>query len=183
MILSRPVKIPDMPGKILIQTRGNQRYVMLVTNRKYDPEKKYSVDERKVIGVVLEEQPDMMLPNENYELYLQEEKKRADEMTLAFERERSNRQRVREYFEQVYFEFMALSRRMPEVKLTANKARRINQVLRPMMEILREDDGAELLEFLPEEAAKEDDRMSYSDAGLLLTLWKTAVNRHFMKMR
>ena len=183
MVLGKPVKIPKVPGKILIQKRGNVQYVLMETGRKYDPEKQYNTPERKVIGVLMEDRPDMMLPNENFYASFPDAMNGPEPKEADYGKSRDTQQRIRDYFDQVYFEFMALSRKMPELKINANKARRINQVLRPMMDILQEDDGAELLEFLPEEVAKEEDRMSYSDAGLLLTLWKTAVNRHFMKMR
>ena len=103
------------------------------------------------------------------------------------ERKRAKKKDIRDYFDQIYFEFMAMSKRNPEGKLKAYKAKRINQALKPMMELLRESPYANTLELLPENEGtprkkeKGTDGMSYSDVAMLLTSYKCAVNRFFMK--
>ena len=179
MMSLKAVRIPDVEGKIIITPRGENRYVLFETGRRYDPEKKYTTVERKVIGVQIRDRPGMMFPNENYRILFPEEAEEQDAIQ-EYAAEWRARGQAREYFDQVYFEFMMLSRRMPEGKLNANKARRINQVLRPMLKMLKPAGLAGMLELLPEENAEE---ITYSDAGLLLTLWKTAVNQYFQNRR
>ena len=139
-----------MEGKIIITPRGENRYVLFETGRKYDPEKKYTKVERRVIGVQVRDRPEYMLPNENYQELFPEKDPSEDPALESYTRERDRSERARAYFDQVYFEFMMLSRRMPEGKLSENKARRINQVLRPMKELLEAAGMTEMLELLPE---------------------------------
>ena len=150
MFMGKPVRIPNMPGKIVFRKKGENSYVMLETGRSYDPERQYTNVERKMIGVQIPERPEYMLPNENYRELFPEKDPAEDPALENYTRERDRTERATAYFDQVYFEFMMLSRRMPEGKLSANKARRINQVLRPMKELLEAAGMTEMLELLPE---------------------------------
>ena len=181
-----PVRIPEAPGKIVFRKNDSGTYELYETGRVYDPETKYNRPERKVIGMRIEERPEFMLPNDNYR-QLFPERSEAEEAAREYARERDRRSAMRDYFDQIYFEFMALSKRNPEGKLNAYKAKRINQALKPMMELLRESPYANTLELLPENEGtpgkkeKGTDGMSYSDVAMLLTSYKCAVNRFFMK--
>lgn len=62
MFKSILVPIPERQGK-LVYMKG---YVYFEVARVYDPEKKYNVPSRKIIGKLVEESPGMMMPNENY---------------------------------------------------------------------------------------------------------------------
>ena len=132
----KPVRIPYKDGKTVIASRGASRYVLYETEQKYDPGKQYYIPIRKVIGTQIPEQPEFMLPNEKYRELFPDINASKNMELENYVRERDRTARARAYFDQVYFEFMMLSRRMPERRLSANKARRINRVLRPMMELL-----------------------------------------------
>ena len=105
--------------------------------------------ERKVIGVQSQERPEMKFPNENYGILFPEEMEEQDAV-MEYAAELKARERPRAYFDQVFFEFVMLSRRIPEGKLSANIARRINQVLRPMKKLLEAAGMTEMLDLLPE---------------------------------
>ena len=150
MFMSKPVRIPNRPGKIVLRKKGENTYVMLETGRRYDPERQFTHVERKMIGLQIPEKPEYMMPNENYQELFPEKDASEDPALESYARERDRKEWARAYFDQVYFEFMMLSRRMPEGKLSTNKAKRINQVLRPMMELLEAAGMAEMLELLPE---------------------------------
>ena len=78
-----PVRIPEIPGKISLQKKNDTVYVRYVLRRTYDRERKMTLPEYKVIGVQIERMPSLMLPNENYEVYFdQEGKERAAEQIL-----------------------------------------------------------------------------------------------------
>ena len=66
MFLNGPVRIPDVPGKIVFRKKGNSRYILLETGRRYDKWRKYNLVERRLIGIQIPEKPEYMLPNENY---------------------------------------------------------------------------------------------------------------------
>ena len=66
MFLNGPVRIPDVPGKIVFRKKGDSRYVLLETGRRYDKWRKYNLVERRTIGIQIPEKPEYMLPNENY---------------------------------------------------------------------------------------------------------------------
>ena len=179
----KPVRIPYKDGKTVIASRGASRYVLYETEQKYDPGKQYYIPIRKVIGTQIPEQPEFMLPNEKYRELFPDINASKNMELENYVRERDRTARARAYFDQVYFEFMMLSRRMPERRLSANKARRINRVLRPMMELLETAGMADMLEQLPEGEKDGAAEWNCSDAGLLFTLWKTAVNRYFQERR
>ena len=69
MYLNYEVKIPDVPGKINQVKKGNATYVRYVVGRTYHPDKKYNVPDQRIIGKRSENDPEKMVPNENYMKY------------------------------------------------------------------------------------------------------------------
>ena len=73
MYLNCLVKIPEAPGKIVCQKKGETTYVYFETGRTYDPEKQYTTPKRATIGKLSKADPDMMQPNENFLKFFPEE--------------------------------------------------------------------------------------------------------------
>lgn len=69
MYLNYEVRIPDVPGKINQVKKGKAIYVRCVVGRTYHPEKKYNVPDQRIIGKRSENDPEKMVPNENYVKY------------------------------------------------------------------------------------------------------------------
>jgi len=69
MYLDCSIEIPDVPGKISLITKGNTTYVRYVAERIYKPDKKYTSPNHKVIGKLISDESQMMIPNENYLKY------------------------------------------------------------------------------------------------------------------
>lgn len=69
MYLNYEVRIPDVPGKINQVKKGKAIYVRYVVGRTYYPEKKYNVPDQRIIGKRSENDPEKMVPNENYVKY------------------------------------------------------------------------------------------------------------------
>lgn len=63
------VKIPCEKGKIIIKKKGSAAYVLYQYGQQYNPEKKYAVPQRAIIGKVNPDDPTSMFPNEKYEIY------------------------------------------------------------------------------------------------------------------
>ena len=63
------MRIPDVPGKINQVKKGKAIYVRYVVGRTYHPEKKYNVPDQRIIGKRSENDPEKMVPNENYVKY------------------------------------------------------------------------------------------------------------------
>jgi transposase len=61
------IKIPHIPGKTVIKKKGDSSYVLYEYERVYDPEKKFNVPKRSIIGKVCTDDPSRMHPNENYQ--------------------------------------------------------------------------------------------------------------------
>ena len=64
---------------------------------------------------------------------------------------------------------------------------RLNRVLKPLMEIMKEEAYAALLEEIPMPEEREEDGqvylvgLTYSDVALMMTQFKGAVNRFFQR--
>ena len=81
MYLNYEVRIPDVPGKINQVKKGKAIYVRYVVGRTYHPEKKYNVPDQRIIGKRSENDPEKMVPNENYVKYfggLEQPEKRSE---------------------------------------------------------------------------------------------------------
>ena len=191
MYLNQPVLIPSVKGKIVFQKKGETTYVMYEIGRTYDPNRRYTIPERRVIGVRIPGRPEMMLPNENYLTYFP---KGAEKMTEqeketieTYTQEREYGRMLRDFFDQLFFEFQTQSRRTPNQVINAYKAERLNRVLKPLKELMRNEPYAAFLEEIPmpettENGGKEiTTGLTYSDAALMMTQFKGAVNRYFQK--
>ncbi len=73
MYLDCLVKMPNAPGKIVCQKKGETTYVYYETDRTYDPDKRYSTPKRVTIGKRSKDDPDMIQPNENFLRFFPEE--------------------------------------------------------------------------------------------------------------
>lgn len=69
MYYDSAVQIPSVRGKIITKKKGDASYILYEYCRKYNPEKRYSVPQRVIIGKVSEDDPSLMLPNEKYQEY------------------------------------------------------------------------------------------------------------------
>ena len=73
MYLNCLVKMPNAPGKIVCQKKGDTTYVYYETDRTYDPDKKYTAPKRVTIGKRSKDDPEMLQPNENFLRFFPEE--------------------------------------------------------------------------------------------------------------
>ena len=191
MYLNQPIPIPKVQGKITFQKKGDSSYVMYETGRTYDPNRRYTLVDRKVIGIRIPGQPDLMLPNENYVTFFPkgEEKMTEQEKETVenYTREREYGLMLRDFFEQLFFEFQMQSRRTPNDIVNEYKAERLNKVLRPLKELMKEETYASFLEEIPKPQTTGTGKgkiitgLTYSDAALMMTQFKGAVNRYFQK--
>ena len=62
MYMNRPAMIPDVRGKISYKKYGETRYVQYETGRRYDPDRKYNLPERVIIGVQIPGRPEETVP-------------------------------------------------------------------------------------------------------------------------
>ena len=182
MLMNYPVQIPEAPGKLVFREKGNHVYVLYETGRTYDPVSRNTKVERKYIGMQIPQQPELMLPNENYLIYFGEEDQSITEaqenMIRNYEDKREREQMLRGFFDQAYYEFLVMSRKTPESPVRAEKVKRINRILRPLMEMMAGEAYAEFLELIPEQASSEP--LTCSDVAMMLTIFKTGVDRYFL---
>jgi hypothetical protein len=192
---NRPIKIPDVRGKISFRKKADSVYVQYEIGRTYNAARKNTSPKRVVIGLQIRNAPTLMLPNENYEKYFSkdgEEKMTAKERTAAenYETIRNDFWMLNCMFEQLYFEFQIQAHRDPHLVVNAFKIQRINKVLEPLKRMMEGKAYGEFLEIPPEprEVAEETDDndetgverlvgLDYSDVALLLTQYKGAMNR------
>lgn len=66
---SKPVVIPDVKGKIVLQKTATGTFVRYEYDRVYDRQKKYNVPVRATIGKVCADDASMMYPNQNFMKY------------------------------------------------------------------------------------------------------------------
>ena len=192
MFLERPVKIPEVPGKISFFRQGRNCYVRLETERRYDSIKKYTLVNRKTIGVQIPARPEYMLPNENYiKLFPKEENmdENEKEMLAEFQEEREKGLMIRDFFEQIYYEFQFQSRRQPNTVLNGFKVAKLNRILEPLKEMMQAEPAGEYLELIPEPVVEETEDgktvmigMTYSDVMMILTQYRCAEGEYFIKM-
>ena len=193
MFLNKPTLIPKISGKITFQKKGSSTYVLYDIGRQYDPNRKYCLKNRTMIGVQIPGRPEMMLPNENYLTYFpkgeenmtEEEKKN----TQDYADEREYGLMLRDFFDQLFFEFQMMSRKKPNSVVNEYKVERLNRVLRPLMEMMKGEKYASFLEEIPMPEVKttKDGQeiktgLTYSDAALMMTQFKGAVNRYFQRI-
>ena len=188
MYLNTTVLIPKVKG-ITYRTQGERTYVLYETGRVYDPNKQYSNVKRVTIGIRDSIRPEMMLPNENYlKVFLPAMGAAGtvkQEMLERFEAERQRRYILRDLFLGLFYEFQTMSRKNPDGIVNQDKVKRLNQVLEPLMEMMKDEPSAAFLEKIPEPEEEEKDGKtvlrgkSYSDIALLMTQFKSTVTRYF----
>ncbi|MBR0514765.1 MAG: hypothetical protein IJK06_11030 [Clostridia bacterium] len=188
MYENRPVLIPDISGKISFKKKNGSEYVQYLTGRRYDPVRKYTVPEKKIIGIRIASLPEMMLPNENYhELNLSEGETTMDEeqgkAAKIYEKDRKQFVMLRDLFDQMYYEFQLQSRRKPDDPVNPYKAMRINSILEPLRRMMAKEDYADYLDLVDTTQEDQAENISagrtYSDVALLLTQYKGAMKRFF----
>ena len=194
MSFNHVVPIPKIKGKIVFRKVNETVYVEYEIRRVYDKNRKYNKPERVRIGVRIRERPDLMLANENYFTYFPkgEETMNTEEKasTENYETEREYRFTLREFFDQLFYEFQKMSRKNPEGIVNENKVKRLNSVLHPLLEMMKDEEYAQFLELIPEPETQETKEgrmiitgMSYGDVALLMTQFKSALTRYFQKRR
>ena len=152
---SKPVKIPEVAGKISFMKKTDRTYVRYEFGRTYNPVKKSTIPQRAIIGLQIRNAPTLMLPNENYEKYFGkdgDEKMTAKERMTAenFEAMSNDFWMLNCMFEQLYFEFQIQAHRNPHFVVNAYKIQRINKILVPLKRLMEGKPYGAFLE-IPEE--------------------------------
>lgn len=154
--------------------KGDTEYVRYLAGRKYNAEKQYTEADWVLIGRRSESMPGLMYPNERYDTIFRGED---EEMTTEEEKFAGNCHTYEMYFPfftGLYNEFRQQTRKKAEEQVNAYKAESINKVLRPLQEMMKHEDYAALLGLIEPEG-EEQEGMSYSDAMILLTQYKSAL--------
>ncbi len=152
---SKPVKIPEVAGKISFMKKTDRTYVRYEFGRTYNPVKKSTIPQRAIIGLQIRNAPTLMLPNENYEKYFGkdgDEKMTAKERMAAenFEAMSNDFWMLNCMFEQLYFEFQIQAHRNPHFVVNAYKIQRINKILVPLKRLMEGKPYGAFLEIPPE---------------------------------
>ena len=161
--------------------------------RRYDKFRKITLAERVNIGIQIPARPEYMIPNENYFKYFmkgdREMSEQEREACREFEFEREQAFMMRDFFEQIYYEFQFQSRRQPNTVLNAYKVRKMNRILEPLKEMMKEEPAAEWLELIPMPVEEETEDggtvmkgMTYSDVMMVLTQYRCIEGEYFQKM-
>lgn len=69
MYLNTTVKIPQVKGKIITRKKGGTTYILYQYGSEYNPDKKYAVPQRAIVGKVSLEDSSLMFPNEKFQEY------------------------------------------------------------------------------------------------------------------
>ena len=69
MYLNTAVKIPVVKGKIITKKKGGATYILYQYGSEYNPEKRYAVPQRTIVGKVSDADPTLMFPNEKFQTY------------------------------------------------------------------------------------------------------------------
>ena len=152
---SKPVKIPEVAGKISFMKKTDRTYVRYEFGRTYNPVKKSTIPQRAIIGLQIRNAPTLMLPNENYEKYFGkdgDEKMTAKERMTAenFEAMSNDFWMLNCMFEQLYLEFQIQAHRNPHFVVNAYKIQRINKILVPLKHLMEDRPYGAFLEIPPE---------------------------------
>ena len=185
---STPVKIPDVPGKITLREKEDRVYVLYEIGREYNPAKKTTTPQRKMIGQKIRNAPNMMMPNENYDQFFENGAKRMSsaerKKARDYEKDREEFRMLNSLFEQLYYEFQILAHKSPHFVVNEYKMRQINRVLEPLRRIMKDEPSAGFLEKMeePQRVTGPDGEekltgLDYSDVALTLTQYKGAIMR------
>ena len=194
MDIFRPVRIPKVKGKIFFRKYKDYKYVQYVNGRRYDKRRKLAQTERINIGIQIPAWPEYMVPNENYWRFFpgggQEDMDEKEKQELSqVEYERDQAYMIRDFFEQLYYEFQFQSRRQPNTMLNGYKVRKMNEILAPLKEMMKDEPAAAWLELIPEPVEEEVEGggtvmrgMTYSDVMMVLTQYRCLEGEFFQKM-
>ena len=194
MDIFRPVRIPKVKGKIFFRKYKGYKYVQYVNGRRYDKRRKLVQTERINIGIQIPAWPEYMVPNENYWRFFpgggQEDMDEKEKQELSqVEYERDQAYMIRDFFEQLYYEFQFQSRRQPNTMLNGYKVRKMNEILAPLKEMMKDEPAAAWLELIPEPVEEEVEGggtvmrgMTYSDVMMVLTQYRCLEGEFFQKM-
>ena len=195
MDIFRPVRIPKVKGKIFFRKYKGYKYVQYVNGRRYDKRRKLAQTERINIGIQIPAWPEYMVPNENYWRFFpgggQEDMDEKEKQELSqVEYERDQAYMIRDFFEQLYYEFQFQSRRQPNTMLNGYKVRKMNEILAPLKEMMKDEPAAAWLELIPEPVEEEVEGggtvmrgMTYSDVMMVLTQYRCLEGEFFQKMQ
>ena len=187
MNTDRPVKIPEIPGKIVLTEVNGAHYVKYLVGQEYDRIRKFSIPRRVVIGTRIENMPTMMMPNENYMKYFTAEGKELEKKTGEEEQDYGERRAIykqyRDFFNELFYEMKSQSRGRLEAIVPGYQAAAVNKVLEPLRGLMKDERYGELLEMIPmpetDEEGKTVGGMSYGNAMILLCQYKTALGRYY----
>ena len=184
MYSNEPVPVPDIPGRIFFRKYHETRYVQLKVGNKYNRERKYNEPIRKTIGIQLEHMPSLMLPNENYELYLSEEGRPMEQPFNSDESEfiqnRKTYIQYADFFNELYFEIKQQSRRNLDRVMTPYQVESLNRILLPLKEMMQGEEYADCLSLIRIPDGDEHG-MTYGDVMILMTQYKTALAKYKSK--
>ena len=194
MDIFKPVRIPKVKGKIFFRKYKGYKYVQYVNGRRYDKRRKLAQTERINIGIQIPAWPEYMVPNENYWRFFpgggQEDMDEKEKQELSqVEYERDQAYMIRDFFEQLYYEFQFQSRRQPNTMLNSYKVRKMNEILAPLKEMMKDEPAAAWLELIPEPVEEEVEGggtvmrgMTYSDVMMVLTQYRCLEGEFVQKM-
>jgi hypothetical protein len=182
MLTQGPIRIPAIPGKIRQMKKDDREYVLYLAGRKYNREKKHSEPDWVLIGRRIEKMPGLMYPNDNYEKYFGEETEEMAETTTPEEqryaRDHGTYGLYIPFFDGIYHEFKQQTRKKADDPVNRYKAENINKVLKPLKEMMREEEYAGFLGLIETGDGEKEEGMSYGDVMILLTQYKTALGKY-----
>ncbi len=200
MYRNSPVKIPKVPGKIYFNKKEGAVYVRYLLGREYDREKKYNIPIFKVIGVQLEHMPSLMLPNEYYDMYFDRngnenrygnEEERSMEMNTEVNTEMNEEERAFEegyricrtykpFFLNLFSEIKSQAKRNLNGTVSNFQIRKLNRIMEPLLKILQEEDGGELLQLI--EIPEGQTEITYADLMVIMIEFKCAFEEYMYRM-
>ena len=69
MYYDQAVPVPEVKGKIITKKKGDAYYILFQYGQKYNPEKRYTIPERTIIGKQHPTDVGLMFPNEKFQEY------------------------------------------------------------------------------------------------------------------
>ena len=92
---------------------------------------------------------------------------------------------LRSLFNEMYDEVNEQKKKKPDSMANAFKVKRINKILTPLYDLMREEPYAEFLELIPEPTEEKAGRgtvetgLSYSDIALVLSQYRSALSQFY----
>ncbi len=143
MYYNEPVLIPEIQGRVFMRNKGDSVYVLFQISRTYDPETKNNRSERCIIGIQIPRKPEYMLPNENYYKYFvtkEAAERNEKQATQDFARKMAQWEKLRDDFDHMYYDFQTVSRGRWNEVVSPDSVTMINEILAPVIEMLKEDE-------------------------------------------